>query len=451
MTILTVRASSPVSRAHYRAALIIAIVLVATAIEILPFARRSVAPAPGLQAAFVTTVLCLSAITSYVIFAQFAVTRSLPLLVLGSGYWFGALMNLPYLLTAVGVNAGPLNLLVSSDWLWICGHLGFSFLALAYLVLQSQDRMVGGRGSAGRIVLVVCLGSTVVSALLLQLLSLPHLLPRPTGQTAAQVPLALSAFIFFYALVVTRSGGVLNTWLSIALLASLLDTFFASTNGQHTTVSWYVSFLARSLVSFSVLTAFLVELTTGSARLATLAGLDGLTGLPNRRGLDERLELELDGGRRRKDELAVLMIDIDYFKDFNDRFGHAVGDDALRIVAKVIDRSLARTRDFAARYGGEEFAVVLPDTDHEGALLVAERIRAGVARHAIGHQVPAQIGTRVTVSIGVAAVGRRDLLDAAHILEAADRALYAAKEAGRNCVRDTVVAGRRREEGIRTA
>jgi diguanylate cyclase (GGDEF)-like protein len=426
-------------------------VLVAAAAEVIPFAGRAIAPSPGLQAVFVTAVLCLSAITSYVILAQFAVTRSLAMLLLGSAYWFATLTTVPCLIFSVGADIDGLNALISSNWLWIAGHVGFSLLALAYLIAQGHDRTISGHGRATRLAVAAAVTTAFGTALLLQVLAIPHLVPHPNAQMTTIALSALSACVFFYALVVTRSDGVLNTWLSIALLASLLETFFASNSGLHNTVGWYAGFFGRSLVSFFVLTAFLVELTTGSARLATLAGLDGLTSLPNRRGLDERLELELDGGRRRKDELAVLMIDIDSFKDFNDRFGHAVGDEALRIVAKVIDRSLGRTRDFAARYGGEEFAVVLPDTDHDGALLVAERIRAGVARHPIGHHVPAQIGTRVTVSIGVAAVGRRDIFDSAHILEAADRALYAAKEAGRNCVRDAAVATRRRDEGVRTA
>jgi diguanylate cyclase (GGDEF)-like protein len=426
-------------------------VLVAAAVEVIPLAGRTIAASPGLQAVFVTAVLCLSAITSYVILAQFAVTRSLAMLLLGSAYWFATLTTVPSLIFSLGVDIGGLNALISSNWLWIVGHLGFSLLVLAYLIAQGHDQTIGGHGRATRIAVVVAVATAFATALLLQVLAVPHLLPHPNAQTTLIVLSTLSACVFFYALIVTRSDGVLNTWLSIALLASLLETFLAAGSGLDNTVGWYSGFFARSLVSFFVLTAFLVELTTGSARLATLAGLDALTSLPNRRGLDERLEQELDGGRRRKDELAVMMIDIDFFKDFNDRFGHAVGDEALRIVGKVIDRSLGRTRDFAARYGGEEFAVVLPDTDHDGALLVAERIRAGVARHPIGHSVPAQIGTRVTVSIGVAAVGRRDIFDSAHILDAADRALYAAKEAGRNCVREAAVATRRREEGVRTA
>jgi diguanylate cyclase (GGDEF)-like protein len=111
--------------------------------------------------------------------------------------------------------------------------------------------------------------------------------------------------------------------------------------------------------------------------------LDGLTGLANRRNLNQRLAAEWSGGARRRDCLALLMIDIDHFKSYNDSQGHSAGDEALRQVAQVINGSIKRSNDFAARYGGEEFAVILPDTDLAAAAQIASAIRQSVLTHAI--------------------------------------------------------------------
>ena len=111
------------------------------------------------------------------------------------------------------------------------------------------------------------------------------------------------------------------------------------------------------------------------AKLRDLAGLDGLTGLPNRRTFDDVLAKEWQRSSRSEAPLSLLMIDIDHFKGFNDNFGHAGGDKCLETVAKVIANSVRRTGDLPARYGGEEFALILPSTDMDGALVVAENLR----------------------------------------------------------------------------
>lgn len=112
--------------------------------------------------------------------------------------------------------------------------------------------------------------------------------------------------------------------------------------------------------------------------LSELAAVDALTGLANRRILDERLRLEWDRAQRSLEPLTVLMIDVDHFKAFNDRHGHHGGDAALRTVAQVIGANIRRPADLAARYGGEEFAVVLPHTDAKGAWVIAEHIRSSI-------------------------------------------------------------------------
>ncbi|RCL29475.1 deoxyribonuclease [Pseudomonas sp. AFG_SD02_1510_Pfu_092] len=162
--------------------------------------------------------------------------------------------------------------------------------------------------------------------------------------------------------------------------------------------------------------------------LETLAATDSLTGLANRRRLDQVLRQEWARAQRNRKPLAVLMVDVDHFKAFNQRHGHAGGDHALREVAKTIEACIRRPADLAARYGGEEFQVVLPETDLAGAQLLAERIRASVEALAPF----ADDAHSVTVSIGIGLSGTQH--DLATVLGAADEALYRAKAKGRNRV-----------------
>jgi diguanylate cyclase (GGDEF)-like protein len=171
--------------------------------------------------------------------------------------------------------------------------------------------------------------------------------------------------------------------------------------------------------------------------LSELAATDALTGLPNRRILDERLRLEWDRAQRSTESLTLLMIDVDHFKAFNDRHGHNGGDEALRNVAQVIGSNIRRPADLAARYGGEEFAVVLPHTDAKGAWVIAEHIRSGV------EHLPrvAEDGRPITVSIGMSTWNKRSRTSLEALLLSADQALYEAKHTGRNRIVDAAALG----------
>lgn len=180
-----------------------------------------------------------------------------------------------------------------------------------------------------------------------------------------------------------------------------------------------------------------LELQRVNEQLAQLCITDGLTGLNNRRRFDEALEAEFQRARRSGLPLSVLMMDIDYFKSFNDTHGHVAGDDCLRRVGRLIGDIGNRVPDMAARYGGEEFAVILPETDATGAQLLAERVREGVEALAIAHGA-SSVGPYVTVSIGRATIfpAAPALFPASarDIVRLADQALYQAKNYGRNQV-----------------
>ena len=168
-------------------------------------------------------------------------------------------------------------------------------------------------------------------------------------------------------------------------------------------------------------------------KLAMLATEDGLTGLANRRRFDERLLQEWKRAYRDKTSLALLMIDLDHFKAFNDEYGHPAGDECLRVFARILEAEMLRTTDLAARYGGEEFAVLLPGTDAAGCARIGERIRSALRQAALPHAKNAP-GWLVTASLGGAVCRPAFERSVGHasLLEAADRALYAAKEGGRD-------------------
>jgi diguanylate cyclase (GGDEF)-like protein len=175
------------------------------------------------------------------------------------------------------------------------------------------------------------------------------------------------------------------------------------------------------------------ELEATNARLTELSATDGLTGIANRRAFDAALTAEWGRAARDATDLALLVIDVDSFKAYNDCYGHPAGDDCLRTVADITARMLRRPPDTAARFGGEEFVALLPGTALEGALDVAERVRAAIASAGLVHRGSA-FGC-ITVSIGVASIAPQPGDQAQMLIDLADKAVYAAKNAGRNQIR----------------
>ncbi|ART62793.1 diguanylate cyclase domain-containing protein [Kushneria marisflavi] len=171
--------------------------------------------------------------------------------------------------------------------------------------------------------------------------------------------------------------------------------------------------------------------------LRSLALLDGLTGVANRRKFDEELGRTWRQSLREKTELSIIMIDIDYFKRYNDHYGHLRGDTCLQSVAGALEAAVNRPYDLLARYGGEEFVCLLPNTHLKGAVVVAERMQACVRALQLEH-ADSGIGQVVTVSMGVATMTANSTDGAQVLLEAADRQLYKAKQAGRACIRSGI-------------
>lgn len=177
--------------------------------------------------------------------------------------------------------------------------------------------------------------------------------------------------------------------------------------------------------------------------LRTMAMKDGLTGLANRRAFDKVLLESWQQTLRLATQMSLLLVDIDQFKQFNDSYGHQVGDDCLRSVALALQAAVHLPGDVVARYGGEELGIILPEADARAAAIVSERVRKAVADLRILHG--GIDGQPITVSIGMATAMARDggsVTMPQALLSAADRALYAAKAAGKNCCRSAVLLAR---------
>ncbi len=174
-------------------------------------------------------------------------------------------------------------------------------------------------------------------------------------------------------------------------------------------------------------------LRKANLELEKLVNIDGLTQVANRRCFDERIVLEWERLSREQQPLSLLLFDIDYFKLYNDYYGHQMGDDCLTNIAQTVKNTLCRPADLVARYGGEEFAIILPNTDINGASTVAEQIRLAIINLAIAHQ---KSGIKdvdiVTISLGVASIFPNSMQEPSLLIKQADIALYRAKQQGRN-------------------
>jgi diguanylate cyclase (GGDEF)-like protein len=319
------------------------------------------------------------------------------------GVWLG-------LMFAAAALLSPLTLAVPHGPGYdIAGLLAVTVAAavIAVALLTRNARLSAGRAHA-----VVAAGSLLTAAVIHFTGGLPN------AATLFFVWIVLFAFYFFEPRpACAHLAFVLILYVADALLTDSPYSLAANaiaTAGALTGAAGIVGALRRRIL-------YLL------AKLGETARTDELTGLPNRRAFNEELARALARSARSEDPLSLCVLDLDRFKDVNDRFGHQVGDEVLAHAAEVIRISL-REGDMAARFGGEEFAALLPATDSDTAYAVAERIRASVA------DAPARPGLRVTVSIGTASAAAKAERDASDLLRRADRALYAAKHAGRDRV-----------------
>ena len=173
------------------------------------------------------------------------------------------------------------------------------------------------------------------------------------------------------------------------------------------------------------------ELREANRQLEAFSRTDGLLQIANRGYFDDQIELACAHSRRQSEPLGLLMIDVDFFKRFNDTYGHQAGDDCLKAVAKAVESCLHRKTDLLARYGGEELVIILPNNDAKGVQMIAQTVIDSVGALKLPHK-NSDVAEHVTISVGGVSVIARSDDDAAHLIAAADAALYEAKKTGRN-------------------
>jgi diguanylate cyclase (GGDEF)-like protein len=436
--------SAPTSQR--RLALAICILVVAVTVIALPERSTRLAAVPSFLAAFGAAVCIGYVLTAFLLFSQFINSRLVPLCALGATYLYAGLIAIPQIGSYPGLTpdndlfgAGP----QTSAWLWILWHGGFALGIIAFVIVErkSPPRL---EEATMRRTLIGTIGATVTLVVALTVLTtlfagrLPRLVINVNYEGVFHYGVGqaviFAGVVALGGLMATtaRAMTVVRLWLVVAATAALADSVLTLMSGSRYSFGWYLARIDSLIVSVTVLVVYLAEVHILYRKMADLAALDGLTGMLNRRSFDDRIDAIHRNAVRNAEPYAVIMIDIDYFKGYNDTYGHLAGDDCLRAVARAIAGSSTRAIDVVARYGGEEFIVALPDTTADGARIVAERVRRSVLDLQLEHRASTAAAV-VTISVGVGDLHPDDGTPE-QVIARADGALYEAKEDGRNRV-----------------
>ena len=434
---------SQAGRLQYCLAAGLVLALVAGGALAAPFFDRQLPPVHGFVAASGTTIVVTNLLLATLLFSRGTVRAESSAVRLGSTYLFAAAMELPWLAafpdalvstSLIGGRGTPL-------WLWCLAHGGLSLGIIRYALAREGVTASVGRSILAclAIVIVLTLTATLGLPYLPSLLADGHTLFTGFG---AYIPPTLFALLGVALTVLLRDVGrsPIRLWLAVGVVSQGFDLWAVSHGTTRYSLGWYLAGWGGVLTSLVVLISALhdiMALYQRSARaneiLRSLADLDGLTGLANRRRFDEVVDVEWQRARREGAPLSAMMVDVDFFKKFNDHYGHLRGDDCLRQIGAALRAVARRPADFVARYGGEEFVILLPATDVFGAIEVAQALHAKLRDLAMPHAVsPAGI---VTASVGIGTFLTEDDGDTTDLLSRADRNLYLAKQNGRNTTR----------------
>ena len=437
-----------------------------------PFAPMPLRPMPAFIPIYQSALVINDIVTAVFLLGQQKFLRTGALTVLAGGYLFTALMAILHGLTFPGLfsptgllSAGP----QTTAWLYMFWHGGFPLFVIGYAACGTDNNAPGSSRAATLVVPVLVIAG-VCGATLLATRGQGLLPPIMQGNrdTANMSVVVWSVWLLSLAalamLARRKPYSVLDLWLIVAMCAWLFDiALSAALNTGRFDLGFYAGRIYGLLAASFILIVLLTQTSSlyvqlirlrdsdraKTEELRRLSTVDPLTGIANRRAFEEALNQEWRRMMRHGTPLSLLMIDVDYFKRFNDSYGHVAGDQCLRAVAQALAQRARRAGEVAARYGGEEFAVLLPHADIAAARRLAELICQTVRELQIAHKGSA-IAPHVTVSVGVACIAEvpesagaqsRDVAaddtatgGATVLIEAADRALYDAKLTGRNRV-----------------
>lgn len=454
--------TEPAGRREIRQAAVCVLVSLLVFLAAAPFAKTSLIQVPAFIPIYVAVLVICDLITAVLLFGQFSVVRAPALLVLASGYMFTASATLVYLLIFPGLfspsglfGSGP----QTSSAMYMFWHSGFPLAVISYTLLKrkgifsnKQNRLVLAFPG---IAIATAVGGILTLVAGFGLFAtwgqeyIPIFLNGNLTTDIGRIFLCGVWLLSFAALVAVwkkKPHTVLDMWILVVMCVWLFDIALAALlNTGRYDLGWYVGRIYGLLAASFLLIVLLIEdvkqykrlfqlsLKLGAANivLGNLARNDGLTELANRRFFDEYLAEQVAIANRFNRPLALILCDIDYFKDFNDHYGHQEGDECLKLIASVLKSCCRRPADMVARYGGEEFAFILPDTDLKAATQMAEEIRSEVSHLEISHKY-SLAGSHVSISCGVANLVSS--MNAQQLISAADGFLYKAKGLGRNQV-----------------
>lgn len=426
------------------------------AVAVATYGDVPIAIMPGFIPTSTVAAIIADALVAYLLVVHFFIFRQLAIGLAASAYWLQACAALAWLMSFPGVFSNDALLSSASRvamWLSIFTDIAFPLLILAAVLAHwtRGDRLIPREYVPFCVLTVFC--TPVIAVAVANWFGVRHLDLLPAfiqqGDFGALATSPLGAVLWganILALIAAaRPGNVFFLWLTVSVFAEFLGmSLWLSAGSQHT-LEWFAGQAAHLVSGLILLAALQWEvhqlyplLAKANEALYRASVEDGLTGLFNRAYFNSQLQAELSRARRQRLPVSIVMVDIDHFKDLNDRYGHPFGDRCLVKVARRLTEQVHRTGDFTARFGGEEFVMVLVGASAKGAKDIAELTRRRIELLRI--MAPACYGETVslTVSMGIATREAGDPTNAAALVAMADRALYSAKAMGRNrvCVAD---------------
>jgi diguanylate cyclase (GGDEF)-like protein len=456
--------SAPADRRQSRTAQAVVVVAIIVFLAAAPFSRVALPHLWAFIPCYESVLAANNLVAAVLLFAQFHRAASRDLYILACGFLLAGCLAIahelafPGVFTATGLfGAGS----QTAPWLYMFWHAALPIFVILYAALKDAAGASPRERWRPRFAIAGGVAAALAASALLTFVAaggrdlLPSIAPANGDIDVMVIVVSCVLGLGLFALAVLylrRPYFVLDLWMMVVMAAWIFDVALSAVlNAGRFDFGFYVGCAFGLFASSVMIMALPLEngrlyarLADAAEELRRLATTDPLTGLANRRAFEGALELEWRRAARRNIPLSLALIDVDFFKRYNDCYGHAAGDDCLKAVAGALSATARRAGELAARYGGEEFVLLLPHVDADEAQLIVERACKAVADLDIAHQ-RSDIAPRVTISVGLASMsseavraindgalaGNEDVA-ASSLVVTADRALYAAKALGRN-------------------